>query len=101
MSATLAVFVPLALLGLVAALGFVGCSFHGHGTVTPFSDYQGTVKNTAGLVAFWPLNETAGTIASDAAGQGHDGTYTPQPSVPYDPVNQSAAATGAVDLGQA
>lgn len=27
-------------------------------------------------VAFWPLNETTGTTATDATGNGHDGTYT-------------------------
>jgi Concanavalin A-like lectin/glucanases superfamily len=27
-------------------------------------------------IAFWPLNETTGTVATDATGHGHDGTYT-------------------------
>jgi hypothetical protein len=30
----------------------------------------------AGLVGWWKLNETAGTIAADSSGNGHDGTVT-------------------------
>ncbi|MHC4535151.1 MAG: LamG-like jellyroll fold domain-containing protein [Planctomycetota bacterium] len=37
----------------------------------------GTVK--ADLVAHWRLDETSGTIAHDASGNGHDGTITSEP----------------------
>ena len=33
--------------------------------------YEGT-----GMVAYWKLNELAGTSAADSSGMGHDGTYT-------------------------
>jgi hypothetical protein len=101
MTASLIVLVPLALLAIVLLLCFIGCGLSTTGTkqVTDYTDYDGTVTGTANLVAFWPLNEASGPTAADATNNHFDGTYTPGANVPYDPVQQSAAATGEVTPG--
>jgi len=99
MSTVLVVAIPLALLSVVALLGFVGCHFHPQG-VKDFFDYQGTVSSNPDLVAMWPLGESSGTTAGEVNGNGPDGTYTPVPPAPYDAVNLSAAETGVITIGQ-
>jgi hypothetical protein len=101
MSPLLLALIAVALVAIVPLLCFVGCGFHtGSGPIANFGKYQDTVTGTTGLVAYWPLIETAGTIAFDGSGNGNNGTYTQGQNVPYDPVNQSAAATGVVNVDQ-
>jgi hypothetical protein len=38
-----------------------------------------TVRGDAGLVGWWPLDEGSGTVAADASGNGHDGTFFGDP----------------------
>jgi hypothetical protein len=60
MSASLIVLIPVVLLGLVAALCFVGCIFPVSGLPSgPFQPgtYETAVIQTNGLVALWPLND--------------------------------------------
>jgi hypothetical protein len=104
MSSWLIFLAPLALLVIVPLLCFVGCSFHPV-SVQTFGKYHDTVTGTAGLIAYWPLNETSGTSAYDngpngSTPQAFNGTYTQGQNVPYDPVNLSAAATGAVNINE-
>jgi hypothetical protein len=104
MSASLVVLIPLALLAIITLLCFVGCTLQ-TGGLGDYGKYHDTVAGTAGLVAYWPLSETSGTTAFDAGPNAgtplaFNGTYTQGQNVPYDPVNQSAAATGAVNINE-
>lgn len=73
MSAILIVLIPIALLGVVALFGFVGCTLDRAGL--PDTDpYDDLVKESP-LVAFWTLTETSGTTAFDATSNHFDGTY--------------------------
>lgn len=58
------------------------------------SVYSAVVMTDA-PVAFWKLNETSGTTATDSSGNGHNGTYTGSPTL-----NQSGPFNGikAVDF---
>jgi len=47
-------------------------------TATPAGGYGPTVLGTPGLVAYWPLAETGGTVAYDIAGT-HHGSYLNHP----------------------
>ncbi|PXW99147.1 galactose oxidase-like domain-containing protein [Mycolicibacterium moriokaense] len=47
-------------------------------TATPAGSYAQTVLGTPGLVAYWPLAETGGTVAYDIAGA-HHGSYLNHP----------------------
>jgi hypothetical protein len=53
---------PLAVAALLSAGGAIGREFH-------------DLLLSLGPVAAWPLDEETGTTASDATGNGHDGTY--------------------------
>jgi hypothetical protein len=98
----LVALIAVVLVAIVPLLCFVGCSFHpGSSSVTDYGKYHDTVLQTTGLYAYWALIETTGTTAVDSKGNGYDGTYTQGQNVPYDPVNQSAAATGEVDINNA
>lgn len=65
-------------------------------------------SGVANLVAYWRLDESSGTVASDATGNGHTGTVsgaTWQPSgghltgaLSFDGVNDSVAVTATTDL---
>src|SRR5882672_8204022 len=115
MSASLFVWLPAAVLAVVALLCFVGCNkVLGLDDKTfgdpppapaPFTDYRGTtILPNPNLVAFWPLVEPQGeTKAKDIKG-GHDGDYTTvaggYPSIPPPPGEApSAAASGTFTLG--
>lgn len=39
------------------------------------STYEIAVIETSGLVGYWPLSETSGTVAYDLSGNGNNGTY--------------------------
>ena len=49
-------------------------------TATPAGGYATTVLGTAGLIAYWPLAETGGTVVFDVAGT-HHGSYLNHPRV--------------------
>ena len=81
MTASLLVFVPVALLGLVAAFCFVGCAFHTHGLGQGFTTYSDNdVIGNKDCVAYWPLNDSPGQdtaldVVGKALGNPHHGTY--------------------------
>jgi hypothetical protein len=101
MSTTLVFLIPIGVLAIAWTLCFVGCSFDPSGEVGNYYQYQTTVTNTAGLVAFWPLDETSGTAAADIGPNHFNGTYTTGPNVPaYNAAEQSDAAPGTFTLNQ-
>jgi hypothetical protein len=115
MSASLAVLLPVFLLGVVALLCFVGCGFQGHGTLLPFTKYSDTtVLADPAVVAYWPLGETSDSLpAADRTSPAHNGQYRdtttlpaiypwPAFSVPSGPGTtvESAAAPGAIAFAQ-
>jgi Concanavalin A-like lectin/glucanases superfamily len=105
MSPLLIALIPMALIAIVLPLCFVGCSFHTH-SISSYGKFNDTIEQTPGLVAYWPLVEITGTTAYDAGPnantpQANNGTYTQGQNVPYDPGDQSAAASGAVNIDQA
>ena len=115
MSATLIVLIPLVLLGLVGTLCFVGCVLPISGLPSPPSPlgpYQGdTILAESKIVAFYPLNDTLPVPAPPPPAMPtardlvttpgpFNGFYNSAPSVPYDPMNQSAAAPGTFALAQ-
>jgi len=67
MTATLLVAIPLALLGVVALLGFVGCVLPvgglPGGPVTHTDPYDDMMKKETDLVAFWTLTEGSGAAS--------------------------------------
>lgn len=95
MTASLLVFVPIALLALIGTFCFVGCAFHTHGLgdvpppPTPFTQYSGDVTGNSSAVAYWPLNEPSATAANPVATAkaadivgGHTGHYTHKGNAP-------------------
>ena len=60
MSSSLIVLLPLLILSVVVLFAFAGCGepFSSGGTPTPPETYEGVVKATTGLVAYWRLGET-------------------------------------------
>jgi hypothetical protein len=128
MTASLLLFVPVALLAVVSAFCFVGCAFdsHGLGTVPPlpkpFTKYSGddVLKDLSIVAAYWPLNESSATatkpvalalavdVAGTMKGDPHNGNYThvgnapvlfPCPGFPLAPGVDTAAASGSLTLG--
>lgn len=97
MSATLFVAIPLVLFGIVAVLGFVGCGFPTSGITTP---YEKAIQGTSNLVAYWSLDDSKTTEAFDSGPNKLNGTYTLGANVPYDSMDESAAASGKFTLGQ-
>jgi len=113
MSASLLVFVPVALFVLVASLCFVGCYFDVTG-LPLYTEYtNGDILPHPALVAYWPLGEAAGAVTAvdlkgTAVGTPHNGTYTsvdtapalfPCPAFELAPGVNSAAAPGTLTLG--
>ncbi len=89
MTASLFVFVPVALLALIGGFCFVGCVLNTKGTHAddpppvppkPFTTYSKDVADNANCVAYWPLSDTfvpsdpAKRIAHDVVGQA-DGAF--------------------------
>jgi len=103
MSATLVVALALALFGIVALLGFVGCRLARDsipGEPQSSDPYRDAVNSATSLVAFWPLDESMGPTATDRSSHAFNGTYlTGLGASNYDAVQQSAAAAGNVILG--
>ena len=81
---------------------FIGCDrVFGLTHFDPYGGYQDTVTSTAGLVAFWPLNDTSGTTAAELAANHFNGTYTMGPVVTaYNAAQQSDASPGTFALNQ-
>lgn len=107
MSATLLVFIPVALLGIVAAFCFVGCiKLDTQGTnYPPFTEYgKRRVIANPSILAYWRLSElSVAAPAKDDAGP-HDGTYTaPADAIPEHVVSlenaNGPAAPGTISLG--
>lgn len=111
MTASLLVFVPVALLVLVAAFRFVGCvKLDTQGTgFPPYTDYSGKdVKGNTDCVAFWPLDDKPGqNKAADIVGN-NTGTYRDKSSDPslykipageLGPTTHQAEATGFLEIG--
>jgi hypothetical protein len=123
MTATLLLFVPVALLVLISGFCFVGCVLNTHGLGEDpnqlFTKYSDTdVIGNADIVAFWPLGE-ASTVADnpvptakaeDVVG-GKNGNYNhkgnapelydcPAVQIPSAPPINSALANGFLSLGQ-
>jgi hypothetical protein len=122
MTASLFVFVPVALLALITGFYFVGCVLDtsgipgGNPEPKPFTKYSDTdVIGQGSCVAYWPLSEPASVAgnpvasakAADVIG-GNTGNYThkgnaptlfPCPGFQVAPGIDSAQAIGALSLG--
>lgn len=99
MSATLIFLILIGTAAIVWSACFVGC--YTDVTVSDYYQYQKTVTSTPGLVAFWPLNDTSGTVAVDLAPNHFNGSYTVGPAVPtYNAAQQSDASPGTFTLNQ-
>jgi hypothetical protein len=61
-------------------------------TATPTDNYAAAVLDTPGLVAYWPLAETGGTVAFDIAGT-HHGSYINHPVLGATGPGQRSAVT--------
>jgi hypothetical protein len=100
-----AAFVLLILIGMAAIVWsacFIGCDrVLGLTAISASSNYQDIVTGTSGLVAFWPLDETSGTVASDLAPNHFNGTYTMGPVVTtYNAAENSDVSPGTFALNQ-
>lgn len=122
MTASLLLFIPIALFGLVSAFCFVGCVLQtsGLGGAPPppiaFNKYSSNdVIGNMDCVAYWPLNESSATadnpvasaLAVDVVGtmknDPHNGNYThkgnAQQLFPCPAIQDSAEANGFLSLG--
>ena len=102
MSAPLVLLLLLGTAAIVWSACFVGCSFAPQpASVTVYDNYRSTVTGTQGLVAYWPLSDTSGTVATDLGPNHFDGTYTNGPDVViYNAGQQSDASPGTFTLNQ-
>ena len=101
MSAPLLVLIFTGLAAIVWSACFLGCDGDFPGNIQNFYRYQSTVTGTPGLVAFWPLNDTSGTVAADLGPNHFNGTYATGPVVPtYNAARQSDASPGTFALDQ-
>jgi hypothetical protein len=104
MTASLLVFVSVALMVVVSGFCFVGCVLNTHGTgvdpnkpdpdnpdpdpkPVPFTKYSGTITSRGDCIAYWPLDEAspadpAGIIKAHDAVGGHDGEYKHKTNAP-------------------
>ena len=102
MSAPLVLLLLIGMAAIVWSTCFVGCSFSGGAaTVVDFFGYENTITSTPGLVAYWPLNDTSGTVAVDFGPNKFNGAYTMGPVVAaYDAADKSDASPGTFALNQ-
>jgi hypothetical protein len=101
MSAPVVLLFLIGTAAIVWSVAFVGCSFHPGAAVTDYYQYQSTVMGTSGLVAYWPLDDTSGTVAVDLGPNNFNGTYTMGPDVPtYNAAQKSDASPGTFTLNQ-
>lgn len=92
----------ISLAAIVWSACFVGCDqVLGLKQIYPYTSYQDTVTSTPGLVAFWPLDDTSGTVALELAPNHFNGTYTVGPVVTtYNAAQQSDVSPGTYTLNQ-
>jgi Concanavalin A-like lectin/glucanases superfamily len=101
MSASLLLLISIGVAAVVWSACFVGCLSEPPPPISDYYLYQNTVTSTPGLVAFWPLDDTSGTVAVDLAANHFNGTYTTGPDVPtYNAAQQSDASPGTFALNQ-
>jgi Concanavalin A-like lectin/glucanases superfamily len=101
MSAPLVLLILISMAAIVWSACFLGCDGDFPANISNYYQYQSTVTGTPGLVAFWPLNDTSGTVAVDLGVNHFNGTYTMGPVVPtYNAAQQSDASPGTFTLGQ-
>ena len=101
MSVHLVLLFLIAMVAIVWSACFVGCLSEPPRPIDDYYLYQHTVTNTAGLVAFWPLDDTSGTVAVDLGPNDFNGTYLMGPVVPaYNAAQQSDASPGTFTLNQ-
>jgi Concanavalin A-like lectin/glucanases superfamily len=101
MSALLVLLILISMAAIVWSACFLGCDGGFPGNISNYYQYQSTVTGTPGLVAFWPLNDTSGTVAVDLGLNHFNGTYTMGPLVPtYNAAQQSDASPGTFALDQ-
>jgi hypothetical protein len=101
MSAAFVFFFLIGVVVIVWSACFVGCDGGLPGNLSDYSLYQETVTSTPGVVAYWPLNDTSGTVAVDLGPNQFNGTYTMGPNVPtYNASEQSDASPGTFALNQ-
>ena len=101
MSAPHVLLILIGMAAIVWSACFVGCFIKPDRPVSDYFLYQHTVTSTPGLVAFWPLNDTSGTIAVDLGANHFDGTYLMGPVVlTYNAAQQSDASPGTFTLDQ-
>jgi concanavalin A-like lectin/glucanase superfamily protein len=101
MSPTLIVMIPLVLLGLVAALCFVGCVLQTGGIEVSAGPYQDLIRGEKTLGSCWPLNDQSetptavdGTPAQDVGpNKIQTGTYS-APTVGSVKLQQAGIVTG-------
>jgi hypothetical protein len=84
MSASLAVLLPVILLGIVSLFCFVGCAFHTGGLGPSFTQYSSTtVLGNPAVVAYWPLSETGDSLAAaDLTPNPDNGQYIDPTTLP-------------------
>jgi hypothetical protein len=101
MSAFVVLLILIGMAAIVWSTCFVGCTFSPGSAVSDYYQYQSTVLSTPGLVAFWPLDDTSGTVAVDLGPNHFNGTYTVGPDVPtYNATEESDASPGTFTLNQ-
>jgi len=108
MTATLIAVIPLALLGIVALLGFVGCDGSGRGPlfgpgdpVTHTDPYDDMMKKETDLVAFWTLTEGSGAASPTEQKSNFTSTYKSGfGATLYNGSTKSAGNAGNVTAGQ-
>ena len=105
MSSSLLVMAPFVLLAIVSSLCFVGCGLDTQGNLfgQPLFRYSDdTVINGEAdrLLAYWRLNEGAGSTAVNSKNAAANGTYTSQMFLADDKI-PSAGAPGTLTFGLA
>ena len=115
MSASLAVLLPVILLGIVSLFCFVGCAFHTGGLAPTFTQYSSTtVLGNPAIVGYWPLSETGDSLpAADLTPNPDNGQYIDPTTLPAiykwpdysignapSPNVESAAAPGTISFAQ-
>jgi hypothetical protein len=101
MSAPVIVLFCIGMAAIFWSACFIGCLSEPSRPVSTYYEYQKTVTTTTGLIAFWPLNDTSGTVAAELAQNHLNGTYTVGAVVAsYNAAAQSDASPGTFTLGQ-
>jgi len=102
MSAPLLLLLLIGTAAIVWSACFVGCdTVFGLSSFSAYNAYQTTVTSTPDLAAFWPLNDTSGTVAAELGPNHFNGTYTMGPVVTtYNSGQKSDVSPGTFALNQ-